>query len=136
MLPGAQYICLGAGNGNQRDHSARLLRLRPKLSEMMDAQRNVSDPAHSLGSLDPGAQSTARKVREAILEHLHRSGGGHFGGCSSCVEILLALCASRPLACREGTGDRLLLSKGHASMALYAVLSLTGPETLPLAKFG
>jgi transketolase len=102
----------------------------------MDSLKKLVTPTAALRSLDPRAQSTARQVRQAVLENLHRAGGGHFGGCSSCIEILLALCASRPLACREGAGDRLLLSKGHGSMALYAVLSATGPVPLPLAGFG
>src|SRR5258708_3145253 len=90
----------------------------------------------ALRTADPGAQSTARLVRRIVLENLHRSGGGHFGSCASCIEILIALCASRPLACIEGVGDRILLSKGHASMALYATLSLMGPKPLPLDGFG
>src|SRR5205823_8043532 len=99
----------------------------------MDALQNAGART---APLDPRASSTARQIRRAVLEYLHRAGGGHFGGCASCIEILLALCASRRLACREGAGDRLLLSKGHASMALYAVLSLTGPVPLPLAHYG
>ena len=86
--------------------------------------------------LDPRAPDTALRVREAVLSSLHQAGGGHLGGCLSCVDILLALCSCRRLACRDGSGDRLLLSKGHASMALYAVLSLTGAKSLPLETFG
>jgi transketolase len=102
----------------------------------MDAQQTTNVAVAASWPLDPRAPATAVRVRQAILESLHRAGGGHYGGCASCVEILLALCASRPLACRDGAGDRLLLSKGHASMALYAVLSLTGPVQLPLERFG
>ena len=84
---------------------------------------------------DPFAPSTARHVRRIVLQSLHASGGGHFGGCGSCIELLLALFGSRSMACRDGEGDRLLLSKGHASMALYAILSLLGPRRLPLERF-
>ena len=82
---------------------------------------------------------TAAQVRRVVLEKLHQSGGGHFGGCGSCVELLLALCAARPMAFGAGCGDRLLLSKGHASMTLYAIMSILGPTKLPLddfARFG
>lgn len=77
-----------------------------------------------------------RRVRLDILRNLHSVGGGHYGGSSSCVEILVALFAARPLRCVCGSGDRLLLSKGHASMALYAVLSARGPKRLRLDTYG
>jgi transketolase len=102
----------------------------------MDAQQETDVALAASSPLDPRAPATAVRIRQAILESLHNTGGGHYGGCASCIEILLAICASRPLACRNGAGDRLLLSKGHASMALYAVLSLTGPVPLPLDRFG
>jgi transketolase len=86
--------------------------------------------------LDSKAPEAAVRIRQEVLEYLHRAGGGHYGSCASCIDILLALCGARPMARGGDTGDRLLLSKGHASMALYAVLSLTGPQPLPLATFG
>jgi transketolase len=79
---------------------------------------------------------TAAKIRLAVLDALHAAGGGHFGGSLSCVEMLLALFAARPMACIDGEGDVLLLSKGHASMSLYAVLHELGAEIGPLAGFG
>ena len=87
-------------------------------------------------AIDPFLPDTARKARRIVLEALHAHGGGHFGGCGSCIEILLAIFGSRTLLCREGKGDHLLLSKGHASMSLYAILSLLGPVRLPLSEFG
>jgi len=78
---------------------------------------------------------TAAQIRRVVLEKLHVSGGGHFGGCGSCVELLLALCGSRPMAFGASRGDRLLLSKGHASMTLYAIMSILGPSQLPLDEF-
>ncbi len=86
--------------------------------------------------MNPRDPATATAIRRAVLQNLHLAGGGHYGSCASCIEIILALFASRPLVCREGMGDRLLLSKGHASMALYAALSLTSYPSLPLASFG
>jgi transketolase len=79
----------------------------------------------------------AREIRRMVLETLHRTGGGHFGGSLSVVDILLALYRhalrvfpSRPEDLRR---DRFILSKGHAAVALYAVLARLGffaPEWL------
>jgi transketolase len=102
----------------------------------MDLFHNGNGRPESWQPLDPRAPVARAQIRQAVLKYLHLAGGGHYGGCASCVDILLALCASRTLVCRDGIGDRLLLSKGHASMALYAVLSLTGKHPLPLDKFG
>lgn len=80
--------------------------------------------------------SVAPRVRQAILEGLRANGGGHLGGTLSCVEILLALFAARAMAALDEGGDALLLSKGHASMALYAVLQQAGVDLGPLDRFG
>jgi transketolase len=74
------------------------------------------------------AESTV--LRRDILEALYRSGGGHYGGCLSVLDIILALyrlelrvVASDP---RGPERDRFILSKGHAALALYAVLRHLG----------
>lgn len=97
------------------------------------------EPSSKPALQHPSSPDAAVQVRRVVLEKLHLSGGGHFGGCGSCVELLLALCGSRPMAFGTDRGDRLLLSKGHASMTLYAIMSIFGPKLLPLdefAKFG
>jgi transketolase len=65
----------------------------------------------------------ARKKILGMLAHANRDElrGGHAGGSLSCIDILVALYFSRMEA-----GDRLLLSKGHASPALYSALSEKG----------
>jgi transketolase len=71
----------------------------------------------------------------------HRSGAAHLGSALSCVDILLAAYATSvridPKNPRAPDRDRLILSKGHAAPALYAVLAERGffPENL-LATFG
>ncbi|MFH1673088.1 MAG: transketolase [Pseudomonadota bacterium] len=73
---------------------------------------------------------TAKEVRKAILHMANRSQGPHIGSCLSVVEILvylyfceLKLDPSNP----EWTDrDYFILSKGHAAMALYAVLAEKG----------
>jgi len=63
----------------------------------------------------------AAHVRDLILEISHLSRQGHVGCALSCVEILTVLHAGilRPV-------DRFILSKGHAVLALYAVLHQMG----------
>jgi transketolase len=80
--------------------------------------------------------SVALQIRRAILAGLRANGGGHLGGTLSCVHLLLALFATRAMTALDGAGDALLLSKGHASMALYAILRHAGAALGPLDTFG
>src|SRR5271155_4103114 len=60
-------------------------------------------------------------LKKVILEALHVSGGGHFGGSLSVIDILDVLYED---ILRDAGGisrDRIVLSKGHAAIALYAV---------------
>jgi transketolase len=65
-------------------------------------------------------------VRRLVLEQAHRAGVGHIGSALSVVELLVAL--SRVLRGEpdDPDRDRFVLSKGHAALALYAVLHLEG----------
>lgn len=72
----------------------------------------------------------------AIVEALHAAGGGHYGGALSVVDILHALYRNRTIQCGTTPGDKLILSKGHASIALYAVLHTLGKLDLNLAQYG
>ncbi len=69
-------------------------------------------------------------VRRDIIRMIHAGGSGHPGGSLSVVEILTALCFELMEVHPEDPGwegrDRLILSKGHASSALYAVLARRG----------
>lgn len=71
----------------------------------------------------------------------HRSGAAHLGSALSCVDMLLAAYAAAvridPNQPTDPKRDRLILSKGHAAPALYAVLAERGliPHEL-LATFG
>lgn len=69
-------------------------------------------------------------VRRAILECLFRSGGGHYGGALSVADILLVLGKEvvqlDAYSIDRRDRDRLILSKGHAAAALYAVLQRLG----------
>jgi transketolase len=72
----------------------------------------------------------ARRVRVEVLRAVAHAKGGHVGGPLSAAEILSVLyfheMRIRPDDPRCAERDRFVLSKGHASIALYAVLALRG----------
>ena len=66
----------------------------------------------------------ARAAREIILQESRRANVGHIGSALSVVDILVALYSGilRAPAGQAGERDRFVLSKGHAALALYALL--------------
>lgn len=67
-------------------------------------------------------------IRRIILEQSYRAHVGHIGSALSVAEIIAAL-YGRVLnipAVGDPQRDRFVLSKGHAALALYAALHLTG----------
>ncbi|MBN1315822.1 MAG: transketolase, partial [Anaerolineales bacterium] len=72
----------------------------------------------------------ARKIRRQIVEMFTISGGGHFGGSLSVVEILVTLYGAvirfDPANPDWRERDRVILSKGHACGALCPVLAHYG----------
>lgn len=78
----------------------------------------------------------AAAIRKRILIVSHRAKTPHIGSCLSLVEILTVLYFGGILKfpAKRGTGfekrDRLILSKGHGSLALYSALTEYG--LLPL----
>ena len=76
------------------------------------------------------AAARARRIRRASLRMVHQARMGHPGGDLSCADILAVLyfhvLRLRPEAPRDPDRDRFVLSKGHASAALYAVLAERG----------
>jgi transketolase len=75
-------------------------------------------------------ESIARELRRDIVETIYAAGSGHPGGSLSELEILIALYfrAMRhyPTNPKWPERDRFVLSKGHASPGLYAVLARAG----------
>lgn len=63
----------------------------------------------------------AKEVRKDILLEVYSAQSGHPGGSLSCADILTAIYFEL-----IKDGDKVVLSKGHASPALYAVLSEKG----------
>jgi transketolase len=75
-------------------------------------------------------ENVARKVRRDIIRAVDHAKGGHIGGPLSAVEVLVALyfriLRIRPDDPAWPDRDRFILSKGHSSMALYAVMAHRG----------
>lgn len=67
-------------------------------------------------------------MRRIILTQSRKANVGHIGCCLSVVEILTALYGGvlRIASPDDPQRDRFVLSKGHAALALYAVLSARG----------
>ena len=78
----------------------------------------------------------AIQLRRLVVESVHHAGAGHLGGPMSAAEMLVALYFEElninPEKPRDENRDRFILSKGHCSIGLYAVLALRG--YLPIAE--
>jgi transketolase len=74
--------------------------------------------------------SLAREARMSVVRMSHRAGTAHLASALSCVDILVAaygaVLAVDPERPHASDRDRLILSKGHAVSALYAVLARRG----------
>ncbi len=69
----------------------------------------------------------AEGIRRTVIEQSKRANVGHIGSALSIADILAALYGGvLHLPAARPQRDRLVLSKGHASLALYAALELTG----------
>lgn len=77
----------------------------------------------------------SKEVRKNILLQIYNAKAGHPGGALSCADILIAIYFKL-----INEGDKVVLSKGHASAALYAVLAEKGffskDELLGFRKLG
>ena len=75
-------------------------------------------------------QEVAKRARENILEQIYSAKSGHPGGALSCVDILTVLYFHEmnidPEKPKMEDRDKLVLSKGHACAALYAILAQKG----------
>ena len=72
----------------------------------------------------------ARAVRRDIVTMVHRANSGHVGGSLSAADIIVALYHQvmrlDPANPRWSARDRFVLSKGHCTPVLYAVLAQRG----------
>lgn len=72
----------------------------------------------------------SNKLRARILAAAKKAGGGHIGGAFSVIDVLLYLFTHTlsvdPTEVSAPNRDRLILSKGHSCLALYACLEKFG----------
>ena len=61
------------------------------------------------------------KLRKKILDIAYQTKTGHIGGCLSVIDMLY-ICYSK----LRGKGEQVILSKGHAALALYVCLNEIG----------
>lgn len=75
-------------------------------------------------------QRIANEVRRGIIETVYNAQSGHPGGSLSCADILTVLYFNQMNVDQKKPNDenrdRLVLSKGHCSPALYSVLAQKG----------
>ena len=75
-------------------------------------------------------QDHARNIRKNIVKMVTEAASGHPGGSLSAADILTVLYFNEMDLTKENAGskdrDRFVLSKGHASPLLYAVLAEKG----------
>jgi len=83
-------------------------------------------PGEAVRSLE----ATAREIRKEVIRMTYAAQSGHPGGSLSVTDILTALLFRElrldPVRPEWADRDRLVLSKGHASPAMYAALALRG----------
>lgn len=91
-----------------------------------DALTETGRSVLSTGALE----ELSARARELILRSVFHAGAGHIGGPLSVTDILVNLYFDRlnldPGDPHMRERDRLILSKGHSSIALYTVLALRG----------
>jgi transketolase len=68
----------------------------------------------------------ARQMRKSVIETSYSSHMGHIGSALSVIDILAVLYGEVLDESHGATRDRMILSKGHAALALYAALVATG----------
>lgn len=98
-------------------------------------------PPHTPSRLE----SIARELRVQIIRMLTHAGSGHPGGSNSVIDLLVAIYFGGKLRIDPKRPDwpdrdRVILSKGHAVPALYAVMMKAGffpePSLITLRKLG
>jgi transketolase len=90
----------------------------------------------ALGVVPAGAadldhlREMARRIRVEVIRNVYHAKAGHLGGPLSAADLLAALffheLRIRPDEPEWPDRDRFVLSKGHSSIALYAVMALRG----------
>jgi transketolase len=108
------------GSDLERDKRAQNLMRHP-------TRPIVPRPVEAATATDIESATLADGIRRIVVEQSKRANVGHIGSALSIADILAALYGGvLNLPAARPQRDRLVLSKGHASLALYAALELTG----------
>ena len=71
-------------------------------------------------------ENTAKQCRRSIVDMIHKAGAGHPGGSLSAIDLIVGLYGSQMNIDSNNPDsphrDRFIMSKGHASPAVYAIL--------------
>jgi len=82
----------------------------------------VEDGGQSVASLE----NTAKQCRRSIVDMIHKAGAGHPGGSLSAIDLIVGLYGTQMKIDSSNPSspnrDRFIMSKGHASPAVYAIL--------------
>lgn len=77
--------------------------------------------------MDAGERSHyAHAIRRTIIEQSYRANVGHIGSALSISDLVAAVVEGPAELDRGADRDRIVLSKGHAALALYAALHVSG----------
>lgn len=72
----------------------------------------------------------AWRIRKHAIEMVHHAHASHIGGILSCADLIAVLCNDianiDPLNPQKADRDRIVLSKGHNGVAIYAALAELG----------
>ena len=71
-------------------------------------------------------ENVAKDCRRSIVDMIHKAGAGHPGGSLSAIDLIVGLYGTQLNVDSNNPGsnerDRFIMSKGHASPAVYAIL--------------
>ncbi len=77
--------------------------------------------------MDAGERADyAHAIRRTIIEQSYRANVGHIGSALSISDLVAAVMGGSARIGDDADRDRVVLSKGHAALALYAALHLSG----------
>src|SRR5437879_3878963 len=89
-----------------------------------------AEPAHALRTATPPLDDRSKYLRRLVVRALQGGERGHVGSSMSLVEIMRVLYDDilryRPNEPKWPQRDRMILSKGHGCLALYAMLADKG----------
>lgn len=76
------------------------------------------------------SRELAWRIRKHAIEMVHHAHASHIGGILSCADLIAVLCNNvakiDPLNPKRADRDRIVLSKGHNGVAIYAALAELG----------